>query len=368
MLIGDYWLLWYLASNSYSVVDNSFKATLDHYFASSSIHSFKHAIGSHHSIDDIDSLNDSVETYLNNCNISLKKLDLSATDIDVTQRLIVRHYRINKQVIQIHFSSVSILNLIHPAIAHLSVKTSNTAATHFDIYIKDDMLYLFKDKRLVTAVPKKDYHFIQGKFIMQLLCAIYQNEEKDWIGTFHGSTITDGHTSIMFVGASGKGKSTLCALLCANGFDLLADDVSPMLSKNSHIYHNPSAISIKAGAHDLLRPLTPDFDKLPSITINKTKGPITYLPCKRPKEDHYPCQAIVLVNYQKNTKTQLERASIKTLLQTLIPDSWISPDPLHARQFLDWLNTVNIYKLTYSDTQSVTKEISQLFNKGRENS
>jgi hypothetical protein len=155
MLIGDYWLLWYLASNSYSVVDNSFKVTLDHYFASSSIHSFKHAIGSHHSIDEIDSLNDSVETYLNNCNISLKKLDLSATDIDVTQRLIVRHYRINKQVIQIHFSSVSILNLIHPAIAHLSVKTSNTAATHFDIYIKDDQLYLFKDKRLVTAVPKK---------------------------------------------------------------------------------------------------------------------------------------------------------------------------------------------------------------------
>ena len=96
---------------------------------------------------------------------------------------------------------------------------------------------------------------MQGKFIMQLLCTIHDKEEKDWISTFHGSTITDGNSSILFVGESGKGKSTLCALLTANGFDLLADDVSPLLSHNKCIYHNPSAISIKEGAINVLQQL-----------------------------------------------------------------------------------------------------------------
>lgn len=368
LLIGDYWLLWYLDSNSYSVVDNSFKETLDHYLESNSIEDFKHAVGLNTGIQDTKALSNHVEDYLKNCNKTIKKPELPSTDIDISQRCIIRHYRINAQRIHIQFGSESILNIIHPAIAHLSIETSAAATTRFDIYIKDNLLYLYKNKRLITAVPKRDYHLIQGKFIMHLLCTIHHNEEKDWIGTFHGSTITDGHDSILFVGASGKGKSTLCALLCANGFDLLADDVSPMLSKNRHMYHNPSAISLKAGAHDLLRPLTPDFDKLPSIIVNKTKGPITYVPCANPKEAHYPCQTIVLVNYKSNADTHLERVSIKTLLQTLIPDSWISQEPLHAKQFIDWLYTVDIYKLTYSDTQSVTAEVSQLFKQRQENS
>ena len=79
------------------------------------------------------------------------------------------------------------------------------------------------------------------------------------------------------------------------------------------------------------------------------------------KKDHYPCDAIILVNYKHKSETLLESVSIKTLLETLIPDSWLSPNPLHAKQFLDWLETLEIYKLTYSDTQSVTKTVSKLF-------
>ena len=85
------------------------------------------------------------------------------------------------------------------------------------------------------------------------------------------------------------------------------------------------------------------------------------MPCSNPSNNHYPCHAIILVNYKSKSDTILESVSVKTLLETLIPDSWLSPNPLHARQFLDWLETVDLYKLTYSDTQDVTKEITDLF-------
>jgi len=53
-------------------------------------------------------------------------------------------------------------------------------------------------------------------------------------------------------------------------------------------------------------------------------------------------------------------------LETLIPESWLSPNPKHAKQFLDWLQTLAFYEITYSDTESVLKEIKTIFLKNNE--
>ncbi len=303
-----------------------------------------------------------LNTYLNSCNKSRASLKQTSIKIDVSHRSIVKYYSIRGKVIEIYYDSELVLKTIHPALAYLSVEATASPAITFDIYIKEKQLYLFKNEALICCVPQRDYHLIQGQFIMHLLCLMHHKLETDWIGTFHGSTITDGNSSILFVGASGKGKSTLCALLASSGFDLLADDVSPMLSESNNMYYNPSAISIKEGAFSLLQPLVADFKDLPVIQFNKSKGLIKYMPCKAPKKDFYPCRAIILVNYKAKSETQLESVSIKTLLETLIPESWLSPNPIHAKAFLDWLDTVCIYQLTYSNTTSVTQEVSQLFH------
>ena len=85
------------------------------------------------------------------------------------------------------------------------------------------------------------------------------------------------------------------------------------------------------------------------------------MPCTKPKQDHYPCHAIVLVNYVSESETIIEPISIKHILETIIEDSWLSPNPKHAQQFLDWLQKVKLYQVTYSDTKSVSSEISALF-------
>ena len=185
----------------------------------------------------------------------------------------------------------------------------------------------------------------------------------DWIGTFHGSTITDGTSSILFIGESGKGKSTLCAILASNGFGLVADDVSPLSSQTLGIHTNPAGISIKKGAFELLKPMVNHFEAVPEIHLNKFKGIVKYVPFEPPIQSHFPCYTIVLVNYKKDSDTVLEEITVSKVLQTLIPDSWLSADPKHAEQFLDWLKSVTFYKLTYSNTQSVVKEVNTLFKK-----
>lgn len=366
-LFGEHWVLWYAISNSYSIVESSFKTLLDHYLQSDTIDVFKTKVFIDDPVSNPYTLAETICNYLEDCNTSPTPPKDKPIVIDTSNRRILKQYAIKGKTIQIYFDSELVLKTIHPTLAHLSSEPSDSVQTTFDIYLKDEQLYLFKDEQLISSVPKRDYHLIQGKFIMQLLCTIHEKEEEDWISTFHGSTITDGKSSILFVGESGKGKSTLCALLCANGFDLLADDVSPMLSKNMNIYHNPSAISIKEGAFNVLRPIVNNFENLPIVKFNKTKGPIKYMPCSSPKKNDYPCHAIILVNYKSNSETTLESVSMKTLLATLIPDSWLSPNPLHAKQFLDWLETLEIYKLTYCDTQNMIVTVSKLFKQLNKN-
>ncbi len=303
-----------------------------------------------------------LNAYLKNCNASAATPNEISVEIDASKRSIVKYYSIRGKVIQIYYDSELVLKTIHPSLAYLSVEATADQDITFDIYIKKKQLYLFKNEQLICCVPQRDYHLMQGQFIMHLLCLTHHKVEEDWIGTFHGSTLTDGNSSILFVGASGKGKSTLCALLASSGFDLLADDVSPMLSETKNMYYNPAAISIKEGAFSVLQSLVDGFKDLPVLQFNKSKGLIKYMPCKAPKADFYPCRAIILVNYKAKAETKLDTVSIKILLETLIPESWLSPNPIHAKAFLDWLDTVRIYELTYSDTKSVTQEVSQLFH------
>ena len=360
-LFGENWILWFALSNSYSIIEPEFNLLLESYLKSSSNADFSTMISNDINVLESESISETLFNYLKDCNKPYISPEIDSIVLDTSKRHISKQYDFKGKTIKIYYDTELVLKTVHPALSYYCNETKNEVSATFDIYLKNDDLFLFKDQQLISQVSKHKYHLMQGKFIMQLLCTLHNKDENDWIGTFHGSTITDSNSSILFVGNSGKGKSTLCALLTANGFDLLADDVSPMLSEDNEIYYNHSAISIKQGAFNLLEPLVSNFKDLPIVKFNKTKGNLKYIPCTKPKKDHYPCRSIILVNYKAKSETKLDPISVKTILETIIPDSWLSPNPLHARQFLDWLATLEIYQLTYSDTQSVTNEISKLF-------
>ena len=363
-LFGPYYLLWFTKSNNYSVVDIEFKQLLDSYIQSDSLSEFYTCIAElSDNKSDFSKISKNIESYLRNCNsIEPSHKVKKPKHKDINQK-ISACYHIKDKSILVNFDSDLVKKTIHPSLAHLETKQKSKPKYIFDVFLEDDYLCLFKNNELVISVPKRDYHLLQGTFIMQLFSIIHQKELTDWLGTFHGSTISDGHNAILLVGQSGKGKSTLSAILASKGYELLADDVSPMDAKNKHIFYNPSAISTKEGAFNILRPLIQNFDSLPLTIFNKSKGPLRYIPVKNPKYDHYPCRAIIKVNFEKNSDTLLKHISVKEVLETLIPESWISPNPLHAKQFLNWLETIESYELTYSNTKSVTETIATLFAK-----
>jgi len=359
---GEHWILWYQSSNSYTVIDKAFKVTLNAFFEAKTKANFQNTLDRQTSLADKDAITTHIESYLKACHHTTENEPIAQAEYNTDKAKIVNYYAINDQSIQVQFSNEKLKEIIHPSLAHLETKATATVKTKIDIYSDEGQLFLFQDEILIIKVPQHEYHRIQGKFVMCMLCTFYNNTENDWIATLHGSTISNGKAAILLMGASGKGKSTLTTLLATHGFELVADDVSPLHAKTTHIHHNPAAVSIKHGAFKLLKPLVSNFNNLASSNYNPEKGDIKYVPFPTPNQHHYPCCAIVMVNYKKGAASKIEKVPINDLLQTLIPDSWISANATHAEQFLNWITALNLYQVTYSDTNQGIKAITDIFN------
>lgn len=357
----NYWVLWYNISNTYSVVDSVFKNLLDTYFLSENEVAFCNTIREQDETIFCNDLLNTINEYLKNCNTQKTEDSFQLAEVDTSKRLINKQYEIYGKAIAINYDSELVMKVIHPSLAYLETDSNTASKVCFDIYLKDEFLHLFKEDILIIKVHKLDYHLLQGKFIMELLCTLHNKSESDWIGTFHGSTISDGNSCIMFAGLSGKGKSTLTAILAANGLELVADDVSPLLFKDQKIYNNPAAISIKKGAFPVLKSLIKNFEDYKTVMFNKSKGFIKYVPFPKHKKKAYPCKAIILVNFKAEEETALQPINVNEVLEALIPDSWLLHNSKYAEVCLNWLATLQFYQLTYSDNDEAVATVSQLF-------
>lgn len=362
------WVLWFEASNQYIVISKSLKALLDVFLTSESEQDFAKQLKS--SLDlskqdskiyyaEINELLEAVNTPSKNDNHN-KPYTFYINKADYK-----KNYRFGNTSIKVNYGSIAIQNLIHPQWSHAAVLKEDISSTVFDIFQRENQLYLFKNNNYIGHYAVTDYHLLTGQFALQLLNTLYNKNESDWIATFHASTVCNDQEAIMIIGDSGKGKSTLSAVLMASGMDVLADDFTPLSAGNSHIYRFPSGISVKKGAFNILKPMFEDFDQLPSYTSPSKNVKIKYIPPATKLANatsHYPCTKIVMVNYDENTPSIMKEVGIEKILETLIPESWLSPLASNAQLFLDWLKDLECYELTYSDNAIAVSEFKKLFN------
>jgi hypothetical protein len=357
------WLLWYKQSHSFSVVDTEFKGVIDAYFNDLNTEGFlNHLVDEGKSKHDAQDIVESIENYLEDCLYSKEEHQHTGVLLDTNARVETHYYRFRGLNFQVHFNALAVVPFFHSAIAHLeySEKPQSVHAI-FDIQIKDDHISLFLNEELIQCVPKTEYHKIQGKFNFCLLCKVYNKAETDWVATLHGCSIAKNNHTIMLIGNSGSGKSTASALLAAHGYQVLADDISALSAEDLHIYNNPSAISIKSGAFDLVSKYFKTLDHINSVLLHADKGQLRFLPSPPTSKTHYRCKAIVLLKYEAGAEIHFSKANLAEILEPLIPDSWISSEQKHVAAFMKWLESQQFYKLTYSDSADLVKTIDDLF-------
>ena len=203
-------------------------------------------------------------------------------------------------------------------------------------------------------------HEFQGKFSIEFLCSLYKKNEHDWMGVFHASTISKNNQSVMFTGDSGNGKSTLVSILMAKGYNIIADDFTPILRADLKTYCFPTAISIKEKSFEMIESMYPIICELKKYYINELKGNVKYLPPITNKIKAI-CNSVVWVKYGKDLDNSLEKISTENALQKFLPDAWISNQEVNANAFMKWITKTNFYELKYSDNKKLISLVDSLF-------
>lgn len=270
------------------------------------------------------------------------------------------YYKINNIIFLIEYETLQIKNSNHPKIAHWEIPPQKTPQHHFKVFHSDEMFSLWVDGKKIGSWNVPDENFLCGKFAMQILEKVYARDESKWLGVFHASAVSDGENCIIFLGDSGKGKSTLSAILLANGFDVLSDDFLPVENDNALVCRFPGAISIKRKAYDLLLPQFPILKEIREIYnpfINKS---VRYLPLEKSDPLCVPCKALVFVKYKEGSGFSFERILNEKAIEQIIPDSWILPDHKNVKLFFDWIANLSCYQLTYSDNDLMINTVKKL--------
>ncbi|MGY0426462.1 MAG: hypothetical protein ACWIPI_06495, partial [Polaribacter sp.] len=274
-----------------------------------------------------------------------------------------KFYKVNSIIFKIDFSSEYELYLVHPKFEHLEVEAPNNFQYNFTVFLNNDFVFLYVDKNFVGAWNKKEIHYFQGKFSMELIQKIHQKEEKEWLGVFHASAVSNGKKSILFLGDSGNGKSTSLALLQKNGFTCLADDFVPVDAKNKEVYSFPAAISIKKNSVETLLSIYPELENSAEYHFKRLNKIVRYLkPNNSNFSAHVPCKDLVFIKYEKDADLQHQKILKIEAFEQLVPDSWLSPIKKNAESFLDWFTALNCHQIIYSENKKMIATVSKIFN------
>ncbi|TXE18873.1 hypothetical protein ES692_05325 [Psychroserpens burtonensis] len=364
--INDTFLLWFKASNRYVIVSSSVWTLIGIYIKEDTRNSFVDELKTSLQIEDskCQDLFDDISSFLIDSNTHTHTKTEPLNRIIIPKVNCVTFYKFKTTVIKVNFETPLIQSIIHPQIAHHQTAVTPNTFKEFHIFKNKDYLYLFRNNTYLNHYKTKDLHLLQGRFALELTNAIHKTIIDNWVATFHASTIANSKESIMIIGDSGNGKSTLSALLMADGFDLLADDFTPMY-EDMNLYRYPSAISIKTGAFSLLESKIPGFHSLRTHTNGPKKVNLKYVPQNQRldhKTSNFDCKTIVYVKFDENKRSELNPISVENILQTLIPDSWISPNEKHALKFMNWLSDITCYELSYSNNNFAIRKFKELFD------
>lgn len=275
-----------------------------------------------------------------------------------------KYYLIGNTTVCFRYGNEWLMSCFHPTMAHLE-SNAKSSDQLFEVFELNDLLIFRYNGKAVEVFAAENSHYLRGEVSQKLFGALYGIDDHDWMVTLHSAAVSDGKSAIIFPAQAGSGKSTLSAILQAHDFTVLSDDFNAINRMNGFVYRLPLAISVKEGS---LKALAPFYPELAEIIPEKavTGKVVRHLPVANNKPGlptAFPVKAFVFVKYSEAEPFVFEEVDRREAIQTLLPETWVNPDPENVAQFFNWFDGISFYRLQYSDYHDALDAISLLFKK-----
>jgi len=259
---------------------------------------------------------------------------------------------------QIEYDNFKIISSVLGLLNHLKSKNKfNSQKILVQSNSKFSCLSLSNKKYIFKTI---DSHILSGKIISFLTSQFHKIKYGLWAGFLHGTTVEKNNKGVLIVGKSGSGKTISSSILIQNGFNLIADDMSP-LTREGYIAHFPNAMSIKkSGFNKVKKIIKNDFYVFETLGPKGTTRYI-YPSLNKAVKLKTKCNIIVKIEYVKNSQFTLDQISHKEILPHFLDDSYVNNKKISAKSFMNWFVNSKCYKLKYSKDFDLVNGLDELF-------
>lgn len=183
----------------------------------------------------------------------------------------------------------------------------------------------------------------------------------------HAGALAVAGGALLLPGHAGRGKSTLCAGLAADGFDMMSDDTTLLMGDPLGVGALPTGLCVKRGSYGVLASSFPILAELPEWS--RPDGVVAkYL---RPGRDTpwaadapiVPVRWLAFPDYHPTHETRLVPLSRAQALERLLAGVYFLSGTLDAANLdalIAWIGRVECYELPLSSLDAAVAQVRRL--------
>ncbi|MGE0021696.1 MAG: hypothetical protein AB7S72_18655 [Draconibacterium sp.] len=272
-----------------------------------------------------------------------------------------KFYVFGKTVIRIDYHDEWLQHLVHPSFKHLETGIESVPKYHVCCFRTDNLFVVTLNGKTVEAFDFQEEEYYKGAVSQLIYSIIYKKSFTGWMCTLHASGVYHNNKAIIFSAAAGSGKSTVAAILKANGTGYISDDFIAA-TPNGNVYPFPASISVKEGAVHILSSFYSEMNE--KVLVKASTGKmVRYLPVNNFSEsllNGIPVTGFIFVSYQAESGFNLSEVGKKEALQLLLKEAWVNPKTSFIQAFFTWVEQTPFYRMAYSDNEKMISTIKKL--------
>ncbi len=267
-----------------------------------------------------------------------------------------RYYRLNGKNIRVILRHPDLVSEIAPRLEPLLADVQSNPDVTLQASASESGYHIFRGP---TCIATEDHPTGARIVLLQEFVRSTQSSD-EWVAILHAGACGTKDCCILFSGASQSGKTTLTAALMHAGFVFYTDDSAPLEAESYTVPRMPFSLMIREGSWPVLLPRLPELAESPiqvrwgqNVRFVAPRNPNHTTPAK--------VSAIVFSRFQPGAGTGIERLdTLETLVRLKESGFWVKHSKESIARFLDWLESLPCYTLTYSDLDEAIATVRTL--------